>query len=61
MFLYSEGNSVVNTDNLCSCNLNDKKIEFYFTSMTARENWNFDSKEKASEQFKIILNQLGIS
>jgi len=60
MFIYSKNNSVINTDNLCNFNVNGKKIEFYFTAMTARENWHFDTEEEAEKTFKEVCEKLNV-
>lgn len=57
MLIYSEGKSTINTEHLCNFILNGKKIEFYFDSMTARENWNFENEEEAKKAHAALLEK----
>ena len=56
----NKGNdSTINTDHLCNIVLNGKKIEFYFDTMTSRENWVFEDEAKAKETYKSVVSTLG--
>lgn len=59
MFINIEGQSTINTDHLCNFLHNGKKVEFYFDTMTARENWNFEDEEKAKAAYLKIQEFVG--
>ncbi len=55
MVLTHEGQPTVNFDTVCHVELADKKVMFFFTAMTARTNWNFETEEEAKAVYKNIL------
>jgi len=59
MFIQCEGQSTINTHHVCNMIHNGKKVEFYFDTMTARENWNFDDEKKAKEDYEQITELMG--
>lgn len=56
----AEGQSIVNLDQVCHIELNKKKIMFFFTAMSARDNWDFESEEEANEVYSKLLHELGV-
>lgn len=60
MFIKAKNTSIVNTDHLCNVFLRGKKIEFYFDTMTARENWDFDSEDAAKKAFEDLKEKLDV-
>ena len=55
-----DGQSVVNLDQVCHIELNKKKIMFFFTAMSARDNWDFDSEEEAQTIYNQLVQELGV-
>ena len=59
MTITKQGHSTINTDHLCHFSIDGKKLAFYFDTMTARENWNFESEEDAKAAEKELHEALG--
>lgn len=56
----TEGQTIVNLDQVCHIELNKKKIMFFFTAMTARDNWDFESEEEAKRVYEALQKELGV-
>ena len=57
-FIHAEGQVVINTEHLCYVELTKNKVAFFFDTMTARKNWEFETEEKAKEAYSAILENI---
>lgn len=62
-FVYDEGQSLINLDQVCRIELKleekESKIMFFFTTMTARDNWHYTDKNKAKEVYEKLVKMTG--
>jgi len=58
MFVHIEGQSSINMSHICNVSLDEKKVVFIADTLTARENWNFESTEEAKKVYTALLEKI---